>query len=376
IKAHPLPLTNIDVSKDGRRCVSASYDRTCILWDTTTGEELQVFEGHKNVVQAVIFNFPRCDHIISASFDRTARIHSVATGECRAVLKGHRGEILCVASDQQGDLVATGSLDHTVRLWDFATGDELHTLAGHTAEVVCVQFSADGVRLLSGSFDHTVILWNVATGRPVKTLLMHREAISRAELSFDGAWILSGSVDRTAILWNTDTGEPTGTCKMPSEVMSVAFSPSGRQCAMATATGVIRLYTTEPFTFRHELAEHRGEVSKVMFNATGTRLASICSDHTVRLWCTSTGTCVKVSATLAVFPHPDELIAIKFDYHADCFVTGMPVVATRLLRCQPSLIIINSFANTADSAPRAVFTSLQEQQHSRVSVTHCCTAWS
>lgn len=38
--------------------ITGSYDRTCKVWDTASGEELQVLEGHKNVVYAIAFNNP------------------------------------------------------------------------------------------------------------------------------------------------------------------------------------------------------------------------------------------------------------------------------------------------------------------------------
>ena len=38
--------------------LTGSYDRTCKVWDTGSGEELLTLEGHKNVVYAVAFNNP------------------------------------------------------------------------------------------------------------------------------------------------------------------------------------------------------------------------------------------------------------------------------------------------------------------------------
>lgn len=38
--------------------ITGSYDRTCKVWDTASGEELHVLEGHKNVVYAIAFNNP------------------------------------------------------------------------------------------------------------------------------------------------------------------------------------------------------------------------------------------------------------------------------------------------------------------------------
>ncbi len=40
------------------RFITGSYDRTCKVWDTASGEELHTLEGHKNVVYAIAFNNP------------------------------------------------------------------------------------------------------------------------------------------------------------------------------------------------------------------------------------------------------------------------------------------------------------------------------
>ncbi len=52
LRTHLLPLTNCAFNKSGDRFITGSYDRTCRVWDTTSGEELLVLEGHKNVVSA------------------------------------------------------------------------------------------------------------------------------------------------------------------------------------------------------------------------------------------------------------------------------------------------------------------------------------
>ena len=48
-------LTNQFVSSS---FISGSYDRTCKVWDTKTGNELLTLEGHRNVVYAIAFNNP------------------------------------------------------------------------------------------------------------------------------------------------------------------------------------------------------------------------------------------------------------------------------------------------------------------------------
>jgi WD40 repeat protein len=80
-KAHILPLTNCAFNKAGDRFITGSYDRTCKVWDTATGDELLTLEGHRNVVYAVAFNNPFGDKVLTGSFDKTAKLWDTMSGE-------------------------------------------------------------------------------------------------------------------------------------------------------------------------------------------------------------------------------------------------------------------------------------------------------
>ena len=68
LRAHILPLTNCAFNKQGDKFITGSYDRTCKIWRTETGEELLTLEVHRNVVYAIGFNNPWGDKIITGSF--------------------------------------------------------------------------------------------------------------------------------------------------------------------------------------------------------------------------------------------------------------------------------------------------------------------
>ena len=67
LRAHILPLTNCAFNKSGDKFITGSYDRTCKVWNTATGDELLTLEGHRNVVYAIAFNNPYGDKIVTGA---------------------------------------------------------------------------------------------------------------------------------------------------------------------------------------------------------------------------------------------------------------------------------------------------------------------
>ena len=78
LRAHILPLTNCAFNKSGDKFITGSYDRTCKVWNTISGDELLTLEGHRNVVYAIAFNNPYGDKIITGSFG-TYEFHATSS---------------------------------------------------------------------------------------------------------------------------------------------------------------------------------------------------------------------------------------------------------------------------------------------------------
>ena len=99
LHCHELPLTNCAFNKNGDKFITGSYDQTCIIWDTATGQTLQKLKGHKNVVYSISFNLPYADKVGTGSFDQTAKLWNVEDGKCLSTFRGHKAEIVCLAFD-------------------------------------------------------------------------------------------------------------------------------------------------------------------------------------------------------------------------------------------------------------------------------------
>ena len=73
-------LESVSWSPDGKRLASASYDKTVIVWDAQTGEEIRSLEGHSSFVLGVSWS-PDGKRLASASYDKTVIVWDAQTGE-------------------------------------------------------------------------------------------------------------------------------------------------------------------------------------------------------------------------------------------------------------------------------------------------------
>lgn len=86
-------MTNCAFNKNGDKFITGSYDQTCIVWDTATGDIVQKLKGHKNVVYSISFNLPYADKVGTGSFDQTAKLWNVSDGKCLTTFHGHTGKL-------------------------------------------------------------------------------------------------------------------------------------------------------------------------------------------------------------------------------------------------------------------------------------------
>jgi len=91
LRTHKQPLTSCCFSKYGNYFATSSYDRTCKIWDTNTGNLVNTLTGHRNAVFCIGFShFSDNNLIATGSFDHTARLWGL-NGKLLQTFSGHKG---------------------------------------------------------------------------------------------------------------------------------------------------------------------------------------------------------------------------------------------------------------------------------------------
>lgn len=277
-------------SPDGKTVLSCDYNIHVL--DAKTGEQIRVLKGHSPWIRSIAFS-PDGKKIASGADDRTIRIWNAETGKQIGVLNGHLGSIYSIAFSPNGKYIASGSDDNTIRIWDAATGEPKKTLAffqegaqerpkpsavlSSPEYILAVTFSPDGKRIVSGCNDNTIHIWDVKTGEQIRAMKGgcfltyspdHKQIVSITDdairfwdansfeqiktlrlnvrdkylalnwptvASPNGDYFASANIFGRICIWDVMTGEPLKIYQNNATIVSIAFSPDGKQLVFNAA---------------------------------------------------------------------------------------------------------------------------------------------
>ncbi|KAL0960737.1 hypothetical protein HGRIS_005760 [Hohenbuehelia grisea] len=288
---HEDTVKSVAISKDGKRVVSCSWDKTIRIWDTGVSRSKTRSPNSPDSPVTSISISPNGQYIASGStWDNTIWIWDVGgrrqTGQ---PLTGHQSYVKSVAFSPDGRLIISGGSDATIRIWDVVARRQVgEPLSGHEDIVRSVAFSPDGQRIVSGSDDRTIRVWDTSSQEQIgEALTGHEKGITSVAFSPCGRYIVSGSDDGTILVWDVAAGKQHGEAlKHSVAVKSVVFSPDGLKIIAGYSDSMVRVWDVASRSQIGDPLDASPESSwsgSVALSSDGQHIASV-SDHTMQIW--------------------------------------------------------------------------------------------
>lgn len=280
LRGHTGSVSSVSITPDGTKAISGSSDGYCILWDLKRGESIGLLQGHTETVNSVSLT-PDGKWAISGSWDKTCILWNLQSGEAIHTLRGHSGSVTSVCITPEGKKAISGSGDKTCILWDLESGEALQTLKGHTNGVTSVCITPDRKRAISGSVDFSCIVWDLVNAKAIHSLKGHSDVVSSVCITPDGKKAISGSKDKTCILWDTDSGESINALKGHTDwVNAVSITPDGKRGISGSWDNTCILWDLEGGEAIPALKGHNGAVNSICLTPDGKKALSGSKDTT------------------------------------------------------------------------------------------------
>jgi hypothetical protein len=285
ILPHAGEVWSVAFSRDGKRLLTGSLDKTARLWDAASGKQLVTFTGHTSGVWSANFSPDERLVVTAAADDKIGRIWNTETGQELIALSGHERGLSDAAFSPDGKRVATASFDNTARIWDAVSGRQLAVLTGHRKDVQRVAFSSDGRRLFTVGQDESARVWDAETGREIVAFARptneqgFETAGWEATMSEDGRRVVGTSRGASAHVWDVESGRELLILKHErGQVYGVAFSRDGKMVATAGNDRTARIWNADTGASIAVL-RHDAVVTQVKFRPDGEHLATTSADE-------------------------------------------------------------------------------------------------
>ena len=255
IQAHDRPISDLALSPDGKRLLTASLDKTMKLWN------LQSKSVEKNI---------------------DTKNHRVQSLEFSPI----------------GTSFVTGGADGKILFWNLDKDEPSSELSEHQGKVNAIAFSQDGTNMVSGGSDGKWILWDAISNKVNFQRQEHEDQVTAVAISPDGELLATGSADRTFKIWRTTDATLVGSKSAHERNLTdIGFHPHKPLLATSGQEGLVKIWNLanpQRPSLLHVIVGHSDIVHQIFFDGNGEQLVSVSQDKTVRLWDVSSGTPLRI----------------------------------------------------------------------------------
>ncbi len=257
LRGHGGPVKSIQVSSDGDRVLTGSFDYSLGLWsirpNSAPGLEKRIWD-HDGAVNAVRF-VPGSNRALTAGDDGRVALWDLESGGLIERFEGHTHKIAALAVSGDGRLAASAAWDRTIRIWNLETLEPGPVLEGHRNTVNAVVLSSDGTRVFSAGYNGEIRQWSSATGTLDRVIYKHGWGVNIIALLAGEGQLLFGALDGSVGVLDIQKGNTVKTLeKHERPVLAVATALELGQVATGGGDGLIQVWDTTDWRlkFRHE----------------------------------------------------------------------------------------------------------------------------
>lgn len=268
--------------KDGTIVVGGS-NKVLDVWDPRSGVLTQQLKGHNDTISSLALASGG-DVLLSGSHDATVKSWNPVTGALLGTVQTEFWVDGLSAVPGTTDMIASLDADkYRLQSWDIKTRKAVRQFKlPIDAVAMYLAVSPDGRRIATGGGSGELRLWNYASGKLERTIATNGDNAVVA-FSPDAALVLSGGWDGLLQLWDANSGRNLRRLRLPDGVRAVGFSGRGDKI-IAGGGSTIAVFQTNGSDQPSLLAGHLNDVSGLALSADDSKLFSVSSDGTLRIW--------------------------------------------------------------------------------------------
>ncbi|KAG8180907.1 hypothetical protein JTE90_020137 [Oedothorax gibbosus] len=291
LKGHLSKVTAIHYCGDNRNLVSGSLDGKLIIWDTWTGNKVQIIPLQSSWVMTVSYS-PSGNYVACGGMDNMCTVYDVnsrdgsGTAKIRRELMGFEGFLSCCRFLDDNKLI-TGSADMKIILWDLEKGVKEYECDGHAGDVMSMSLHPDKSAFVTGSVDRTIKLWDTRDGDCKQTFWGHESDVNSVCFHSSGFYFGTGSDDKTARLFDIRADQQIGLYQTPSNksgFTSCGLSTSGRVILCGSDDSAVHSWDTLKAKHNGCLTGHENRVTSLSMPDNGMAMVTGSWDSSVRVW--------------------------------------------------------------------------------------------
>ncbi len=275
---------DIKVLPDERTAVFGGRDKTLTFFDINNGKTLFKLTGHEDEVYSLDLSSDGTK-LLSGSWDGSVILWNVAERKELRRYVFHKNEIYKVKISHNGKFGASGGSDKTVVVFDLYSGKIIHTLKGHTKGISDLSFSADDKYLLSSGYDGVLYKWNLENGEQVaKHYSYNNVPISFAQFTTDDKNVVATDYNGKIAILDKDNFYTQKYYKLNEAIFSASLISGTGEILVSGTDNVLKKFDLNSGKYENAYRGHDKLINAISPIYGKEFLITVSRDETIKVW--------------------------------------------------------------------------------------------